>query len=497
MIEQHLPLLVPFTYLFSALMIPLVGIGGRRYAYPVALIASLLATLVSVHGLTVVLREGAMRYAFGGWAPPIGIEFVLDPLSSFLSVLLTCVTSLVLIHARRSVESDVGEKEIPFYSVTMLLMTGLTGIVLTGDLFNLFVFLEISSLAGYAIIAVGEKPAPVAAFRYLILGTIGATMYLIGLAFLYMLTGSLNMADLASIIPQLPLTPPLVVSFSMMVVGVALKMALFPMHGWLPDAYTYAPSTASALLAPIGTKVAAYVLLRLMFFVFQPSFGRDMLPVGDVLTYLAAGGILFGSIFAIAQKELKRMLAFSSVSQIGYIALGIGLGSQLALTGAVLHIVNHAFMKAALFLVAGNTRLVVGHSRIDQFDGSLRRFMPWSMAAFTVAALSMIGIPPLAGFFSKWYLVLAGIEQSAWWIVVVILLSSLLSAVYFFRVLERIYLREPSTAGAVEYEALDRKEVRMSMLVPTLTLSGALFILGLFNSIIVTKVIHSMLPLGL
>lgn len=302
------------------------------------------------------------------------------------------------------------------------------------------------------------------------------------------------MADLASIIPQLPLTPPLVVSFAMMVVGVGLKMALFPMHGWLPDAYTYAPSTSSALLAPLGTKVAAYVLLRVMFFVFQPSFGRDMLPVGDVLTYLAAGGILFGSILAIAQKELKRMLAFSSVSQIAYIALGIGFGSQLALTGAVLHIVNHAFMKAALFLVVGNMRLVVGHSRIDQFDDSLRRLMPWSMAAFTIAALSMVGIPPLAGFFSKWYLVLASIERSAWGIVAIILLTSLLSAVYFFRVLERVYLRPLQAIGGSGFESLARKEVTMSMLVPTLTLSGALFILGVFNTTIVTKVIHAMLP---
>lgn len=497
MIGQNLPVLVPLTYLLTALLVPLAGKGRERFAFALTLFGSLAALCWSLLGLHHAVTMGGMRYHLGGWTPPIGIEFVLDPLSGFMAVLIAFVSLAVLLHSFTGLQVELPGKRVPFYSVSMLLLSGLTGIVLTGDLFNLFVFLEISSLAGYALIAVGEKRAPVAAFRYLLLGTIGATMYLIGLALIYMIAGSLNMADLAAIIPLLPVTPPLIVGFILMVVGIGVKMALFPMHSWLPDAYTYAPSTTSALIAPIGTKVAAYVLIRIMFFVFPPSFGTQQLPVSDLVSWLAAAGIIAGSILAVAQKEMKRMLAFSSVSQIGYIALGIGLGSQLGLIGAVLHMVNHAFMKGALFLVAGNMRLVIGHTNIDGLNDSLRRSMPWSMMGFSIAALSMVGIPPLAGFFSKWYLVLAAFEQSAWVFIAVILASSLLSAVYFFRILERVYLKPlNSNTDPGGNSSVDRKEVSGSMLVPTLVLSLGLLLLGVFNSVIVTEIIKRMMPAG-
>jgi multicomponent Na+:H+ antiporter subunit D len=324
--------------------------------------------------------------------------------------------------------------------------------------------------------------------------------------------GSLNMADVRAILPSYADQPTVLIALALMVLGMGIKMALFPLHGWLPDAYTYAPSTSSAIIAPTGTKVGAYVLIRLLFFVFGFSFITKTIPIANVVTWLAAIGIIFGSIMAIAQKELKRMLAYSSVAQVGYIGLGIGLANPMGLVGAVLHILNHAFMKGCLFLVAGNFRFKLGHSNIFKLEDSIRKKMPWTMAAFTVAALSMVGLPPMAGFFSKWYLALGTIKSAAsswtgWIFLVVILISSLLNAVYFFRVLEKVYMRPITSkkevphhdhhSGGNEETDIKRDEVNGSMLVPTLILAVGLIVLGLLNAIIVKGIIKYIIPAGM
>lgn len=523
MIHQHFPILIPLPFLVAALLIPLLGIWKRRLAYPVALGTIVFVLGISLTALQYVLSEGTIRYHLGGWVPAIGIEYVLDPLAAFVVVVIVTIAFFVMIHAPNVVRLELPGRGVAYYGVAMLLLGGFTGVVITGDLFNLYVFLEIASLAGYGLVAAGEKKAPVAAFRYLLMGTIGASLYLLGLVFLYIMVGSLNMTVVARNLPFVYAEPTVVVGLVLIVVGIGIKMALFPMHGWLPDAYTYASSASSALIAPIGTKVGAYALIRILFFVFEPTYVRDTLPITDVLCWLAAAAILFGSILAMAQKELKRMLAYSSVVQIGYIGLGIGLANPLGFIGAVLHVLNHAFMKACLFLVAGNLRMSIGHSTIPDFDDSLRRQMPWTIASFAIAALSMIGIPPTAGFFSKWYIVLSGIEKSNWIFVGVILLSSLFNAVYFFRVLEKVYLRLPKSASeSVHSPGMDStltggytnpsppnahreiqkpygagNEVRTSMLVPTLFLGFGLLVLGIFNAFIVNSVIKQMIPVGL
>ena len=502
MIEANLPLLVPLTFLFFALLIPLLGIRTPAVAYPMALTGVSVAVLLAGYGLFRVISQGSVSCTLGGWVPPVGIEYVLDPLSAFMTVIIAVVSCLVLIHSRHVVAVEHPTKRMPYYSVVMLLLTGFCGIVSTGDLFNLYVFLEISSLSGYALVAIGEKRSPVAAFRYLILGSIGASFYLLGTGFIYVMSGSLNMADVARILPLIGDEPAVVAGLILIVTGIGLKMALFPLHYWLPDAYATAPSASSALLAPLGTKVGAYVLIRILFFVFDPAYVEDRVPITAVIAWLSVGGILYGSVMAIAQQELKRMLAYSSVAQIGYIGLGVGMANPLGFTGAVLHVLNHAFMKAALFLVAGNLRVQLGHSNIGALDHHLRRQMPWSMAAFVIGALSMIGLPPTAGFFSKWYLVLGGIHNSDWIFVAVILLSGLLNAIYFFRVIERVYLpfrgQLADRVGAqVEPRRSDYREVRISMLAPTLILAGGLLLLGLFNSFLVSRFIRLMIPTGL
>ena len=496
MIAANLPALIPLTYLVTALLIPLAGAWRPSLALGMALAGASAGAALALAGLVRVAVAGPLSYEMGGWPPPVGIEFVLDGLSAFMVAVVAVVRPPWTRAARPTTAAEIPGRVVPFMSASMIFLTGLTGMVLTGDLFNLYVFLEISSLAAYALLAVGSRQAPLSTFRYLVMGTAGASFYLFGLAFLYLETGTLNMADMGRLLPLAEDFSPVMVGLAFTGVGMALKMALFPLHGWLPDAYTDASSAATSLVAPLGTKVAAYVLLRLFFYVLEPEYARG-LPLLAAVGYLGAAGVVWGSVMAILQPELKRMLAYSSVSQVGYIAAGIGLASPLGFIGAVLHILNHAFMKACLFLVAGNLRAQRGHSDIPWFDRSLGRAMPWSMAAFALAALSMIGIPPFAGFFSKWYLALGALEQANWILLAALVASSLLNAVYFFRVLERMYLiPAPEGVGAAP-APIEEGEVPASMLVPTLVLAGGLLVLGLGNAWLVTHLIRPMLPAGL
>lgn len=495
MITANLPILMPVILLSGALMTALLGSWRDRLAFPSALISVVLAFAAALTGIRHVVLEGPLRYVVGGWIRLMGIELVLDPLSAFMSAVILGVGAIVIAHSRLVVRLEIKSGGGAFYGVSLLLLAGFTGIVLTGDLFNLYVFLEISSLAGYALIAVGDKPSPVAAFRYLLLGTIGASFYLLGIGFLYLMVGSLNMVDVASVASSMLGEPPMVVGLVLIVLGIGIKMAIFPLHAWLPDAYTHAGSTSSALIAPLGTKVGAYILVRILFFVFDAGIVNDLLPIMDILVLLSIGGILFGSVMAIAQKELKRMLAYSSIAQIGYIGLGIGLASPLGVIGAMLHVLNHALMKSSLFLVAANLRMRVGHSDIAQFNHGLTKLMPWTMAGFTVAALSMVGLPPLAGFFSKWYLVLAAVDASNWFAVAVVLFGSLLTAVYFFRVLETLYIKGKKEGDtAVEASHATPERLTSSLVLPIALLSLLLFAAGVFNAVIVNDVLSQIIP---
>jgi multicomponent Na+:H+ antiporter subunit D len=455
------------------------------------------AFVCSLGTLSLVLQNGTIHYWLGGWEPPWGIEVVVDNLNAYMAVLVSGISLVVCFYSRKSVEKEVPGRFVHFYCIFLLLATGLLGMVVTGDMFNLYVFLEISSITAYALIAIGEDGAPLASFNYVILGTIGASLYLIGVGYLYIMTGSLNMADLGGLLPALYDSPVIRVAFAFFAVGLGIKIALFPMHMWLPDAYTYAPSAVSAFIAPLMTKVGAYALIRVMFTVFEPRFSFEVLPVGTILTIVAGIAIIVGSVMAIAQSDLKRMLAYSSVSQIGYIVLGIGLGNRLALIGAYLHILNHALMKGCLFMVSGSLMFRRGMRNIFRLRG-VHRTMPWTMAAFVIAALSMIGIPPTAGFFSKWYLLLGTIEANQWALTAVILISSLLNAVYFFRVIENAYF-ETNHGGHDEEHHVETEgeEAPASMLIPTLIMAAAIILVGLSSGKIIEGVLDSAVPLGI
>ncbi|MCH7747613.1 MAG: NADH/ubiquinone/plastoquinone (complex I) [Acidobacteria bacterium] len=476
--------------MIAALVVPLVGRVSARLAHGITVVAPAVALVCAVMALRVALDSGPWHYYLGGWAPPWGIEYVVDPLGGGMAVLVALLATLVAIYAGPHLRALSPRRAAVFNSLFLLLTSGLLGITLTGDLFNLYVFVEISSLAAYALLASGGERAIVATFRYLLIGTIAASFYLLGIGYLYALTGTVNMADLAMRLPQAGGGSAMTVGVVLIVVGLAIKMAVFPLHGWMPDAYTYAPPPVTMFIAAVMSKVSAYALLRVLFFVL-PRTGAVETAL-SVLSWVAAGGVLAGSVLALAQTDVRRMLAYSSVGQMGYVVLGLSIGNAAALTGALLHIMGHAVAKASLFGAVASLPRDTVQADIAGFAGASRR-APLTMAAFTLAALSLVGMPPTAGFFSKWYLLQGAIEADAWLFAAVLLVSSLLSAVYFFRVIEQIYFA-PDPAAAEPDRSRCHPEVSLRLLGPVITLSAAVLLIGLFNGWFVTTVIRHALP---
>ena len=485
----HLPVLIVVVPLMAAAFTALAALRSAGLARGVTL-GALGATLAMAGAaLARTLEEGTIRYQLGGWAPPWGIEYVIDPLAGAMAVLIAVFGLIVAVYAGPFLPGAPRLGAGGFHAVYLLLVTGLLGMVVTGDLFNLYVFLEIASLAVYALIALGGAHGVVASLRYLFLGTVAGSFYLLGVGYLYALTGTLNMADMAVRLAALPDTPALTLGVALIVVGLAIKMAVFPLHGWLPDAYTWAPAPVTVLVAAVMTKVSAYALFRILFFVVAPApVAADALRL---LGWTAALVTVAGSAMALAQTDVRRMLAYSSIGQIGYILMGLAIGTPLALTGALLLILNHAVMKGCLFLVAGGVLFRTGAADVEGYGGTARE-LPVSMAAFTVAAASLVGLPPTAGFFSKWYLLVAAMDAGHWPFAVALVASSLMTAVYLFRVLERSYFGERAPAGARPRRI--GLELPIGMLTPIVALGAAVLLFGILNQRIVTDLIAFALP---
>ncbi len=483
MIEQF-PVLVVAVSLISAYTILLAGWLNRKSCCFISIATVALQLILASFILYHVLTHGTIHYPLGGWAPPWGIEYVVDALNAYVLFILLFASLLVAIYSWRSVEKELpAKKTVSFYVLFQLLITGLCGITVTGDMFNLYVFLEISSLAAYALIATAGGRALKASYNYVIMGSIGACFYLLGVGFLYAVTGSLNMGDLMLLLPPLYGNRVVQAAFVFFVIGMSIKMALFPLHLWQPDAYTYAPSAVSAFIAATMSHISVYALIRVILSVFTLDFVMSYVGMDVAICWVAAIGIIAGSVLAIAQTNFKRMLAYSSISQIGYIMLGVGLAptSIWGFFGAVAHILNHTIMKACLFLVAGAFIYKAGLHDIRDFRGLGRR-MPYTSAAFTIAALAMIGVPPTTGFATKLFLMIATLETSSYAFAGVLLLNSLLELVYFGRLIERIYFLHgepvPEPDGGVA-EA-DEHELPHSMLIPIFIIASLCIIAGIF-----------------
>jgi multicomponent Na+:H+ antiporter subunit D len=434
-----LPALVVALPILASVVALLGGLVRSETGWAVALVATVVQVYLAVALALQAFGGSPVRYVVGGFVRPYGIELVVDGLSASMVVLVAVVALGVLGYAR-----GAGPRSNPFYAVYLLLVAGLSGMSVTGDLFNLFVFLEITGLAAYALVASDARGASaMAAYKYLLLGTVGASLFLLGVGYAYVATGTLNMADLATKLEVAGYTNPLVqAAFALLVVGLLIKVAVFPVHTWLPAAYADTADSVSGLISAVVSTVAAYALLRVVFTVFTVDFlaanpfGRDLLMV--------AGGvsIVAGSLLAVSQAEIKRMLAYSSVSQFGLVVGAVAVANGTALTGAAIHLVGHAVMKGGLFLGVGLIATGTGARTVTEYDGLADR-VPTSAGAFGVLALALVGVPPAVGFVGKWYIAVGAVEDQAWLLAAVILASTLLTLAYFARLIERMYFREP------------------------------------------------------
>ena len=464
---EHIAILqvvIPLVLAPLCLVIP-------RYAWLIAFFGSLAAFFCAIVILRSVLETGDIFYFLGGWSPPWGISLHIDPLGGYILLLVTLVATLVVVWAHDSVSSEIQEDQINlFWCMFLLCLTGSLGIVATGDAFNVFVFLEIASLSTYSLIALGrDRRALMASFQYLVMGTVGATFILISIGLLYMMTGTLNMVDLASSLPELRDTTTVQAAFAFLTVGVSLKIALFPLHQWLPNAYTYAPSTVTVFLAATSTKISLYVLLRFFYTVFGSGYAFDDLNVDYILLPLSILAIFVSSMIAVFQKDLKKILAYSSVAQIGYMTLGVALANSQGLTAAIVHMFNHGLIKGGLFLAVGGLCFRIGSTSLSDLRGA-GRTMPWTMGAIVLGGCALIGVPLTAGFVSKWYLIVAALEKDMWYVALAILAASIIAATYVWRIVETLYFQEGDSAG---------REVPVYMLLPTWLLIAMLVWLGI------------------
>ena len=471
-LADQLPMLVVLLPFVAAPLVVL--IGARALAWPLAFAASLASLAAALAVLLQVLRDGVISYHLGGWPPPLGIEYRVDAANAFVLVLVAAVSTVVLPFAARSVAEEIPRRQQAlFYTMWLLCLAGLLGMVVTGDAFNVFVFLEVSSLSTYVLVAMGagrDRRALTAAYDYLVMGTIGATFFVIGIGFLYAATGTLNMAGIAAHVATNGVDRTIQTAFAFVVVGMGLKVAVYPMHLWLPNAYTYAPSAVSAFLGGTATKAAIYVLLRFMFTLFGPDVLSGLRALEVIMLPLALLAMFAASLIAVFQRDMKRMLAYSSIAQIGYILLGIGLLNQTGLSAAVIHLFNHGITKAALFMGAGALVLRAGGPFHAQIAG-LGRTMPLTGLAIVIAGLSLIGVPGTAGFISKWLLVQAAFERGWWPLGLAVVASSLLAIAYVWRLVEVLYMQPPRQAG--------RAEAPLPMLLPLWLAAAATVWFGL------------------
>lgn len=442
---DHLPALQVAAPMLGAVVCAIVRRGAVCAA--ISLAVCLAMPMVSAAILCDVLANGAVSYAMGSWPPPVGIEYRIDALNGFVLLLVSLVAALLAIWMPRSIAGEIApERRGWSYAVYLMALCGLLGMTISGDAFNIFVFMEISSLASYALIALGrDRRALVAAWQYLIIGTVGATFYVLGVGILFSATGTLNLDDMAGIIAEGSAGGAVFRGGAFIVVGIGLKLALFPLHRWLPNAYAFAPSAATVFLAATATKVAVYLLIRFIRSIFGESIQTDGLDVQTVLLALACLGMLVPSLVAVLQDNVKKMLAWSSIAQVGYMILGVGIANVSGLAGGIAHMFNHAAIKAALFLAVGCMVHATGVCRIGRMAG-LGRTMPSVAAAFSLAGLGLIGIPGTAGFVSKWMLIQGAVEAGMWWAVAAIALSSIMAAIYIGRVIEIAWFRAPDEA---------------------------------------------------
>ena len=491
--------------LIGSVACAILGISNRKVSYPIAVFSMAGSLWAGIETLMQVIssKELIVSYLFGGWtldAYPrgVGIEFHADILGILMTLVVLGVGLIVALYSKLPVQDETPGKESLFYTLFLLQITGLAGICLTGDAFNLYVLIEVAALTGYGLIAMGTHRAAAATFNYLILGTIGASLYLLGVGYLYIKTGTLNMVGIRDVIlaENLAESPTMQVAFVLIGIGILIKMAFFPFHAWLPNAYCNAPTTTSSLLAPLVTKVMIYVMIRMILSVFGVEFSFESNLWTELLPWLVVVAIVCAAIMALAQREIKRMLSYLIVAEVGYMVGGVWIYNYYGLIGSIFHIISDACMTLCLFLGAG---IILRKCKTTHFDGLRGLFskMPLTMIGFFIGGFSIIGLPPTCGFFSKWYLITGGMVSERWEYMVVLMFSTMVMVVLFFRMIERIYIAVSESGENLGHGhgdlGIPKEQTRFdegpwSMVVPLLLAATTVMVIGIYNQDVVDHI---------
>ncbi len=488
--SHHFPAILFLLPLFAAVSMPVVCLKHRQWSWPISLNVLGAMVVVSILNVISVINHGEVRYAFSGWDAPLGIEWVADGLASVILVALSVLGLLALVFTGPTSAKDLGGRIVHYYILILLLISALTGIVFAGDLFNLFVFLEVAAICSYALIGVAGGRALFAAFRYLVLGTLGASLYLLGVSYFYAASGTLNMADMAEKLPHLLNSKAVVGGLLFMFIGLGIKMALVPFHAWLPEAYTYAPESISPILAALVTKVALLGWVRIIYWVLGAKVIVYDIPVLLLVGVLGTLAAIIGAVLALNQRDIKMMFAYGGISHIGIILIGVSQGNQTGFVGGVFYLLNDAVMQAALFFLAGVAICQYGIRTVEDM-GRIGNRAPWLIGSLIVVALGMIGLPPTGGFFGKWYIILGALEANNYVAVAAVLLSTLLTLAYFVKLFEGIFRQ--STTGL----DIQPGDIPLPFKLSLGVTSAAVIILGLFSDPIVQLLLNQALPPGL
>lgn len=470
----HAPILTIVLPIFAAFLTPVVGIVAKRFGVERArdwfvVGVAILMFIIVASMVPAVWGGEVLVYKLGGWSPPWGIVLAVDGLNLLVALIIAGVVSLVAIYSVVYMERDSGLEK--YYTLLMLVTAGSMGVTLTGDIFNLYVFFEIMSISSYALVAFRRNWDSVeAGVKYLVIGSLGTSLLLLSIVFLYGLIGSLNIADLAWKLVEIKATQPLPMivplMLALLVTGFGIKIAMVPLHAWLPDAYQAAPSAVSALLSGATTTVGIYAMLRVSYLLF------GALAIGMMFIVLGLITMVAGGLMALVQRDLKRLLAYSCISQMGYILLGVGFGTTMGIQGGLFHLLNNAIYKVLLFMCAGAIVYRVGTSNLDELGG-LGKNMPITATLFVVGALAISGVPPLNGFASKWTIYVAGMEAGQPICTAIAVVMSALTLAYFLKAINLMFL------GQRPEHLREVKEAPPLMLFPMLMLAAFCVVFGI------------------
>ncbi len=472
MVSPVLLIVVPLGLAFA---IPLFGFISKRIVKYIPIAAFAFNLAVALLLIPEVLKHPIV-VRIGGFPPPFGINLVAGPVGVLFSVLIAVAGLLVAIYALTYIKEGSKEK---YHMLYLLLLTGATGVVLTGDIFNLFVFFEILCISSYALVAyIGDRAGIESAIKYLIQGAVGSSFLLIGIGLLYGLFGTLNMADLAQHIESAsPIS--VFVPMVLIITGLGIEAAIFPLNAWLPDAHSSAPSSISAILSGIAIEVGLYAVVRVIFTIFGVS------SIFMFLVFLGILTLLIGEMCAFSQKNIKRMLAYSSIGQIGLIVFAMAMATSLAVTGGLFQLVSHTLGKSLLFLAVGYMIYRSGSMEISSLEGMGKR-MPLTSLAFTIGAFSIVGLPPFVGFPSKFLIVQAALAKEAvlfTGLIGLVLLGTVIEGAYFFRVVQALYFKKGNGDS-------ERNEAPVTGLIPMFIFVTLIIVIGIYPKLL-TDVLNS------